>query len=125
MRQFSSGMIMSSLESSCTSRNVRVELRVAFAAQLVFEEMQESAGPGPFMIQTTLRDADGNALYRPGVGTVSRPLHGPGRHPRALVCFQGRLYHCPLGCLQKLCPSSWGENLGTFLSRVGTQLCQS
>ncbi len=68
---------MSSLESSCTSRNVRVELRVAFAAQLVFEEMQESAGPGPFMIQTTLRDADGNALYRPGVGTVSRPAKDP------------------------------------------------
>lgn len=45
----------------------------AVAAQLVFEEMQESAGPGPFMMQTMLKDPDGNMLYRPGIGTVSHP----------------------------------------------------
>lgn len=39
--------------------------------QLVFEEMQEGAGPGPFVVQTMLKDADGKTLYRPGIGTVS------------------------------------------------------
>jgi hypothetical protein len=41
------------------------------AAQLVFEEMQESEGPGPFIMRTMLKDEDGNMLYRPGIGTVS------------------------------------------------------
>ncbi|CAL8465817.1 g5353 [Coccomyxa elongata] len=38
--------------------------------QLLFEEMQEGAGPGPFEVQTMLKDADGEILYRPGIGTA-------------------------------------------------------
>ncbi|BDA51676.1 hypothetical protein COCOBI_19-2320 [Coccomyxa sp. Obi] len=37
---------------------------------LVFEEMQEGAGPGPFVLRTMLKDADGATLYQPGVGVA-------------------------------------------------------
>lgn len=61
--------------AKCIACGVRLTLMAcAVAAQLVFEEMQESAGPGPFMMQTMLKDPDGNMLYRPGIGMVSHPV---------------------------------------------------